>query len=144
MSVYVDPLLKHGGSSTFRWTTSCHLYADTVEELHAFAKRIGMKREWFQDHWSTAHYDLTEPRRKRAVELGAIEHTIREMVTFMREQRALRRPVLLEGEKDVPSALRSTDKEPRQTKVSPASNAGGSQMHTPRRKEKIERKPTRK
>lgn len=27
---------------------SCHMTADTPEELHAFAKRIGLKREWAQ------------------------------------------------------------------------------------------------
>jgi hypothetical protein len=40
------------------------------EELHAFAKKIGLKREWFQP-WPKAsidHYDLTASRRKAAVE----------------------------------------------------------------------------
>jgi len=25
------------------------MFADTLEELHEFAQKIGMKREWFQD-----------------------------------------------------------------------------------------------
>jgi hypothetical protein len=50
---------------------SAHLTADTLEELHAFAKRLGLKREWFQEHWSAPHYDLTPGKRARALELGA-------------------------------------------------------------------------
>ena len=44
MSVYVDPVMAHGGSKTFRWERSCHMYADTLEELHAMARAIGMRR----------------------------------------------------------------------------------------------------
>jgi hypothetical protein len=88
MSVYVDQLLNHGGSATFRWTHSCHMYADTLDELHAMATAIGMKLAWFQDKPSMPHYDLVETRRRKAVKLGAIEHTSREMVSFMQARRA--------------------------------------------------------
>jgi hypothetical protein len=82
MSVYVDPLFNHGGSATFRWKHSCHMYADTLQELHAMAAAIGMKRAWFQDHPRLPHYDLVERRRVAAVKLGAIEHSRKEMVLF--------------------------------------------------------------
>lgn len=37
-------------------TDGTHLVSDkSHRELHAFAKKIGLKREWFQDD----HYDLT-------------------------------------------------------------------------------------
>lgn len=49
---------------------SAHLTADTEEELHAFAARLGLKREWFQPK-STPHYDLTRAKALRAQELGA-------------------------------------------------------------------------
>lgn len=88
MSVYVDPLMEHGGSSTFRWKTSCHMYADTLDELHAMALVVGMKRSWFQDKPSMPHYDLVESRRRDAVRRGAVEHTKREMVAFMQARRA--------------------------------------------------------
>ena len=71
--IYVDPLMEWGGSPSFRWKKSCHLMADTLTELHAFAKQIGMRREWFQRHRSVAHYDLTENKRRLAVSLGAVE-----------------------------------------------------------------------
>lgn len=54
---------------------SCHLMADTFEELHAFARKLGLKRAWFQPHPRWPHYDLTVRKRARAVELGAKEVT---------------------------------------------------------------------
>lgn len=48
MSVYVDELVDYGvriGRAGPWW---CHLVADSEDELHAFAKRIGMARSWFQ------------------------------------------------------------------------------------------------
>ena len=51
-----------------------------IEELHSFAKRIGLKREWFQDNKTSPHYDLMESKRKSAIKLGAIEISSREMV----------------------------------------------------------------
>lgn len=88
MSVYVDPLRNHGGSATFRWKQSCHMYADTLDELHAMALAIGMKRSWFQDKLSMPHYDLVESRRRDAVRRGSVEHTTREMVSFMQARRS--------------------------------------------------------
>lgn len=73
MTVYVDPLVKWGGSKSFCWKKSCHLMADTLTELHDFASRLRMKRSWFQKHRSVAHYDLTENKRKQAVRMGAQE-----------------------------------------------------------------------
>ena len=35
MGVYVDEVLKHGGSKSFQWEHSCHMYADSLDELHA-------------------------------------------------------------------------------------------------------------
>ena len=60
------------------------MVSDTSEEeLHAFAARIGLKREWAQlrPKASAAHYDLTPRRRAMAVKLGAVEVTGRELVT---------------------------------------------------------------
>lgn len=75
MAVYVDWLASHGWVLRGRRVQSCHLMADTLDELHAFAARIGMKREWFQGNASAPHYDLTADRRAAAVEAGAIELT---------------------------------------------------------------------
>jgi hypothetical protein len=51
-----------------------------LEELHAFAARIGLKRAWFQNHARCAHYDLTPGRREAAVGKGAVEVSPREAV----------------------------------------------------------------
>lgn len=88
MSVYVDPIMSHGGSATFRWTESCHMYADSIEELHSMADAIGMRRAWFQDKPRFPHYDLVAARRIKAVHLGAKEHTRQELVAFMQARRA--------------------------------------------------------
>ncbi len=80
MSVIVDSLIFHdkqvGRLKPQKW---CHMTADTREELHAFAERIGLRRNWFQDHPARRwHYDLTEPRRIAAIANGACEVTNRE------------------------------------------------------------------
>jgi hypothetical protein len=90
MSVYVDPLFGYGGSKSFRWKTSCHMYADTLDELHDMAARIGMRRAWFQDkNRKLPHYDLVPARRKLAVQFGAVEHDFRQMVAFKRSRLGL-------------------------------------------------------
>ncbi len=85
MAAYVDDLLEHplaayhgdghakrvGARNGHQW---CHLYADTEEELHAFATAIGLRRSWGQlSHAGTPHYDLTPTRRVLAVAAGAVE-----------------------------------------------------------------------
>ncbi|MDD5006633.1 MAG: DUF4031 domain-containing protein [Candidatus Omnitrophica bacterium] len=82
MSVYVDNLMDWG----WKYGKSCHLMADTEKELHDFARSIGCKRNWFQTK-SSPHYDLTESRRKRAVEKGAIELDRRQAVELWKKQR---------------------------------------------------------
>jgi len=73
MTVYVDKLHDWG----WKLGPSCHLLpanqgAAALEELHAFAAKLGMKRQWFQNkRWP--HYDLVASRRARAVQLGAVE-----------------------------------------------------------------------
>lgn len=46
--------------------------ADTDDELHAFAKRLGLKQEWAQKPgtWES-HYDVTD-RLRTAIRLGAV------------------------------------------------------------------------
>ena len=85
MGVYVDePIYERYG---FRW---CHLTADSVEELHAFAARVGLRRSRFQTKpgrpW-VDHYDITEDTRRKAVALGATEITLREMGAHLARKR---------------------------------------------------------
>ena len=64
MAVYVDPMMPCSPSRRWRWTKACHLFADTLAELWAFADRLGLKRSWFQAGSLIPHYDLTEGMRK--------------------------------------------------------------------------------
>lgn len=84
MTVYVDPLMGWGGSKQFRWTKSCHMYADDVEELHRFAAKVGLKRAWFQADPRLPHYDLNKRRTLRALELGAVEVSMRDVAVHMK------------------------------------------------------------
>src|SRR6185312_1782383 len=67
MSVYVDDAVVHWRDR--RWA---HLMADTLDELHAFAARLGIPRRAFQDKASGAHYDVTAELRDEAIRLGAV------------------------------------------------------------------------
>lgn len=81
--IYVDMLIAYGKSATWKYDESCHLFADTQEELHTFAQKIGLKREWFQDHDLLAHYDLTKSKRAQAVKAGAKEVDRKFLIQFM-------------------------------------------------------------
>jgi hypothetical protein len=84
MAVYVDPLRRTALSSQWPFDRGCHMYADTLAELHNFARSIRLRREWFQDNSRHPHYDLTRTRRARAVQAGAIEHTFADSVEWWR------------------------------------------------------------
>lgn len=62
------------------------MIADSLDELHTMADNIGCKREWFQPV-SFPHYDLPLFRRKRALEMGAVEVDGRTLAMHMRRIR---------------------------------------------------------
>ncbi|MGJ4855535.1 DUF4031 domain-containing protein [Labrys sp. La1] len=74
MSVYVDDMYRFPMGRFGRMKMS-HMIADTEEELHAMADRIGVQRRWYQGD----HYDVSLEKRDRAVACGAIEISLREM-----------------------------------------------------------------
>jgi hypothetical protein len=58
------------------------MVADTLEELHAMADKIGVQRKWVQhadrgQGW--VHYDISMSARVKAVAHGAVEITVREL-----------------------------------------------------------------
>jgi hypothetical protein len=84
MSVYVDR-----SRMAFGRMTMCHMIADTPEELHAMADRIGMERRWFQapPKASFWHYDVALGKRALAVALGAIDCERNDFVVALRRIR---------------------------------------------------------
>ena len=58
-----------------------HLVSTVSEdELHIFASKLGLKRQWYQD-FHRPHYDLTTPRmRCKALNMGAELTTASEIV----------------------------------------------------------------
>ncbi len=92
MAVYVD-----FARIPFRDMEMCHMVADSLDELHAMAGEIGMLQIWFQAK-SFPHYDLSQPRRRAAVDLGAVQVDRRELVLVMRRWRSAARDGLREFE----------------------------------------------
>ena len=75
MSVYVDDMRAKYGRMVM-----CHMLADSDEELHSMAARIGVSRRWWQSPVKTSgsHYDIALSKRSAAVAAGAVEITWRQ------------------------------------------------------------------
>jgi hypothetical protein len=89
LTVYVDdwrqPATVRGRAD--RWS---HLLADEPDELHAMAEALGIPRRAYQLHRRSEalnHYDLPEGFRRRAIALGAVPVTWRQMAQLTREWR---------------------------------------------------------
>lgn len=67
MAAYVDDAIW-----PWRGKQWAHLMADSLDELHEFAQRLGLRRNWFQGRASGAHYDITAAKRESALRLGAV------------------------------------------------------------------------
>lgn len=74
MAVYVDDMRARFGKMVM-----CHMLADTDEELHAMADKIGVRRIWHQKPPKhDSHYDIAQSKRALAIEAGAIPITWRQ------------------------------------------------------------------
>lgn len=74
MSVYVDDM-----RASFGRMVMCHMVADSDDELHAMAAKIGVARRWHQaPPKHDSHYDIALSKRAAAIKSGAIEITWRE------------------------------------------------------------------
>lgn len=80
--VYVDKLIEYGqapkaGAERYfgNGKASCHMTADSREELDAMACKLGLKPQWIQhpNFPRLMHYDLTPNKRAQALRLGAVE-----------------------------------------------------------------------
>lgn len=85
--IYVDQIREHDNVKGYarrhgkQW---CHLIADTEEELHAFAQRLGLKRVWAQYNRHGCHYDMIPSKRALAIKYGAQEITWRELAIMQK------------------------------------------------------------
>lgn len=92
MTVYVDDMRARYGRMIM-----CHMIADSDEELHAMADRIGVARRWHQapPKASHSHYDIALSKRAVAVAAGAVPITWRQTAFMVKRRRlegALGRP----------------------------------------------------
>lgn len=101
MTVYVDRLCvypqkaKSGGRYFGSGKQSCHMATDQDDptELHELAERIGLRREWYQEHPTLGHYDLTPHKRAMALTAGAV--AIEDRIEFVRKTSRLLRSAKL-------------------------------------------------
>lgn len=86
MTVYVD-VSRYPYRRGVRRMVMCHMLADTIDELHTMADRIGVARKWFQPT-SWPHYDICKSSRELAIAAGAKVVSSRELVRLIRAWRA--------------------------------------------------------
>lgn len=67
----------------------CHMLADTIEELHAMADKIGIQRKWYQTK-NTPHYDICKSKRELAIANGAVEIDREKVVEIIKKYRKLK------------------------------------------------------
>jgi hypothetical protein len=70
------------------YTDGVHLITDgDLSELHEFAQKIGLKREWFQNkNIKHPHYDILGEIKERALENGAKVVSSKEIVRILRRR----------------------------------------------------------
>lgn len=74
MTCYVDDM-----DAPFGRMIMVHMIADSDDELHAMAAKIGVQRKWHQaPPKHDSHYDVAKGMKARAVALGAVAITWRE------------------------------------------------------------------
>lgn len=83
MTVYVDDMHKYP-MGQFRGMSMSHMIADTEDELHAMAAKIGVLRRWYQGD----HYDVALAKRALAVKAGAVEITWKQCGMMTQNRRA--------------------------------------------------------
>ncbi len=93
MPVYVDELrvaLANASSGCFgrHVKKSCHLMADTKEELEAVRKKLKLRPGWRHSD----HYDLVPDKRADAIRLGAIPVKAATLVDLRRRKRVAAEP----------------------------------------------------
>lgn len=78
MAIYVDDMHRFA-MGRYRGMKMSHMIADTDEELHAMADRIGVARR----HHQGDHYDICLAKRSLAIAAGAIEVTTKQLACMV-------------------------------------------------------------
>ena len=82
MSVYVDDARIFYGRMRMS-----HMIADSTAELLSMALSLGLERRWLQHAGKrNEHFDVCWAKRSRAINLGAIPVTTKELVAKLRER----------------------------------------------------------
>jgi len=85
MSVYVDDMRAQYGRMIM-----CHMLANTDDELHAMAAKIGVARKWHQKAGTPhSHYDICMSKRAAAIKAGAQEIERTGVAALIRSKRAI-------------------------------------------------------
>jgi len=82
MAVWVDQ-----ASIMWRGKARHHMTADNVDELHAFAVQVGIRRCWFHNKPGRPHYDVTDGQRTAALNAGAVSVSTRQLLEVARRCR---------------------------------------------------------
>lgn len=83
--IYVDAIKNCTPRRGWPWSQYCHLTADSLEELRAFAGRLNLKREWFCPS-PNPRYLIYPGIRWKALRLGAVQ--LDEQQTKERQEKA--------------------------------------------------------
>jgi len=74
--MYIDTLATfapvHGHTAWAHMGTDDHS-PPGLDALHAFARRLGLKRTWFQDKILHPHFDITLRKQADSLQLGAVQ-----------------------------------------------------------------------
>lgn len=85
MSIYIDNANIISSKLRGNW---CHMVAipiADIDNLHLIANKIGLKREWYQSSAKIPHYDVVKNKIKKAIKLGVIEVSTRELIKLVRK-----------------------------------------------------------
>jgi len=87
MTIYVDlPIFKK--SATGR-KSYAHMTADSLDELHQFAKDNGVKAHFFHRGSMYPHYDVTSEQVPGLITAGAVQISSKELVIKAKKLRSL-------------------------------------------------------
>lgn len=87
MTVYVDnPMYARTASKKPR-KLYAHMVADSFDELHAFAAKIGVKKHFFHRSKTAHHYDINQDQYVIALKNGAQLVDSREIVRIGKLQK---------------------------------------------------------